>query len=113
MAETVQNDPYPTDPIKLKEACERYEKLLAESGLTKFFQTGYFDVTGIQKILAENQSDHIKVYYGIDEKDRHFLFIAPTQPDGRAREDTDLTEAECCCQRPPCPLELSDRYADQ
>ncbi|MVM41191.1 hypothetical protein GO730_31680 [Spirosoma sp. HMF3257] len=110
--ENKENDPYPTDPIKLKEACERYEKMLDSAGLKNFFRTGFFDVTGLEKILEANQSKHVKVYYGIDEKDRHFLFMAPTQPDGRAREDIDLTEAECCCQHPPCPLDQSDRYAN-
>ncbi|MVM31004.1 hypothetical protein GO755_13270 [Spirosoma sp. HMF4905] len=112
MADIENDDPYPTDPIKLREACERYEKMLASAGLTNFFQTGFFDVTGLEKILSENQSKHVKVYYGIDEKGRHFLFLAPTQEDGRARDDVNTTEALCCCQVPPCPLDQGDRYAN-
>lgn len=105
-------DEFPSDPIKLKEACERYEKILASSGSKDFFQTGFFDVDKLQEILAANQSKHVKVYYGIDERDKHFLFIAPTQADGRARDDVHITAALCCCQHPPCPLEQSDRFAE-
>ncbi|QDK81835.1 hypothetical protein EXU85_25780 [Spirosoma sp. KCTC 42546] len=105
-------DEFPTDPVKLKEACERYEKLLTDLKLTNFFRRDFFDVADLKKILEANQSEHVKVYYGIDEQNRHFLFLAPTQEDGRARDDIDTTAALCCCQRPPCPLEKSDRYAD-
>jgi hypothetical protein len=105
-------DSYPKDPVKLKEACDRYQKHLEANGLTDSFQKDFFDVDDIKAVLAENKSRHVKVYYGIDEKNRHFLFLAPTQEDGRARDDVDTTGAICCCERPPCPLELSDRYAN-
>ena len=102
--------PYPTDPIKLKEACERYDQLLAEKDLQGFYRVDFFDVAEIRAILDLCQSEHAKIYYGIDETGRHFLFMAPTQADGRARDDVDTTVAPCCCQIPPCPQDEDDRY---
>ena len=104
--------PYPTDPIKLKEACERYENILVSAGLTDFFRVDFFDIDELKKIMDLCQSEHVKVYYAVDEANRHFLFAAPTQANGQARTDIDSTVALCCCQRPPCPPEDSDRYVD-
>ena len=112
MNTTENKDPYPTDPLKLKEACERYETILTSAGLTNFFRADYFDIDELRKIMDLCQSEHVKVYYGVDERNRHFLFAAPTQADGRARTDINDTVAICCCQRPPCPAEDSDRYVD-
>lgn len=103
---------YPTAPKELKEACDRYKIVLDSAGLNKFVRTGFFDVDKLKELIEENQSNHVKVYYAIDEVGDHFLFLAPTQADGRAREDVDTTVSLCCCTRPPCPNDLSDRYAD-
>ncbi len=107
-----KEDDFPTDPAKLREACERHSKLVADTKVNKTFQTGYFDVDKLEEVIRASQSKHVKVYYGIDERNKHFLFIAPTQEDGSARDDIDTTAALCCCQTPPCPRDQSDRFAN-
>ncbi|RIV27110.1 hypothetical protein DYU11_01985 [Fibrisoma montanum] len=79
--------------------------------MPKFIRAGFFDIETLKEVIDQTQSKHIKVYCAIDEAGEHFLFLAPTQLDGRAREDTNLSLAVCCCTRPPCPDNLADRYA--
>lgn len=112
MENTATSSGYPKDPQKLKEACDRYEALLTSIGQPTFFRTDFFDIDDLKKIIDLSQSEHVRVYYGVDENNRHFLFMAPTQPNGHARDDDDTTATICCCQSPPCPPEETDRYVD-
>ncbi|GAB3960858.1 hypothetical protein GCM10028805_59110 [Spirosoma harenae] len=110
--EAKEKEDFPTDPKKLKEACERHQKNLASAKSGDFIKTGFFDIDKLQEVINLTQSKHVKVYYGVDEQDKHFLFIAPTREDGRARDDNDTTAALCCCQSPPCPPPETDRFAE-
>ncbi|MFD2569922.1 hypothetical protein ACFSUS_04705 [Spirosoma soli] len=85
--------------------------MLESAGLHRFIRAGFFDVQSLKDVIEQTQSKFIKIYYAIDEKGEHFMFLAPTQADGRAREDINTTLALCCCTRPPCPDNLEDRYA--
>ncbi|RYF78305.1 MAG: hypothetical protein EOO39_01785 [Cytophagaceae bacterium] len=113
----------------LMNACANFKELITTPAALldnagNFVRAIYLPVSEVQKVLAETQGDHVKLYYGVmgDMNGKHFIFMAP----GNAPEVTIkpsksvgllagnlMSEAEpvtftaavpeCIGKIPPCP----------
>jgi len=100
----------PTSLEELRKRCARYEELLSSLQPPQgnsMIRAANFTTDSVLKLVQQSPaSSFIRVYYGIDERGKHLLFMAPVKQDGMLAAEEDTIYADDCCACPPrlnCP----------